>query len=116
YVLEGSVQRGGDRVRVNVQLIEAETGSHLWAERFDKPVTDLLAMQDEIVSRLANELLAEMVAAESRRAQRQANPDAVDCYFQGLALISPTFSTGTGWRRSLGPGGRKTRVGSMTGL
>src|SRR5262244_3917772 len=50
YVLEGSVQRGGNRLRVNVQLISAETGNHLWAERFDKPVADLFDMQDEIVS------------------------------------------------------------------
>ena len=56
YVLEGSVQRGGNRLRVNVQLIDAETGNHLWAERFDKPVADLFDMQDEIVSRLANAL------------------------------------------------------------
>ena len=56
YVLEGSVQRSGKRLRVNVQLIDAETGNHLWAERFDKPVADLFDMQDEIVSRLANTL------------------------------------------------------------
>ena len=54
YVLEGSVQRGGNLLRVNVQLVDAETGNHLWAERFDKPVADLFDMQDEIVSRLAN--------------------------------------------------------------
>ena len=54
YVLEGSVQRSGNRLRVNVQLIDAESGSHLWAERFDKPVADLFDMQDEIVARLAN--------------------------------------------------------------
>src|SRR5271157_2610966 len=52
YVLEGSVQRGGNRMRVNVQLIDAEKGNHLWAERFDKPLADLFDMQDEIVSRL----------------------------------------------------------------
>jgi TolB-like protein/class 3 adenylate cyclase len=56
YVLEGSVQRGGNRLRVNVQLIDVETGNHLWAERFDKRVADLFDMQDEIVSRLANTL------------------------------------------------------------
>ena len=50
YVLEGSVRRGGNRMRVNVQLVDAETGNHLWAERFDKPLTDLLDMQDEIVA------------------------------------------------------------------
>jgi adenylate cyclase len=55
YVLEGSVQRGGNRMRVNA-LIDAETGNHLWAERFDKPLADLFDMQDEIVARLANAL------------------------------------------------------------
>jgi TolB-like protein/Flp pilus assembly protein TadD len=87
YVLEGSVQRGSNRLRVNVQLIDAETGNHLWAERFDKPVADLFDMQDEIVSRLANTLGAELVAAEARRAERSANPDSMDLYFQGRAML-----------------------------
>jgi TolB-like protein len=56
YVLVGSVQRSGKRVRVNVQLIDAETGNHLWADRFDKPLADLFDMQDEIVGRLAGAL------------------------------------------------------------
>jgi TolB-like protein/class 3 adenylate cyclase len=85
YVLEGSLQRGGNRMRVNVQLIEADTGSHLWAERFDKPVADLFDMQDEIVSRLANRLGQELAAAEAGRAARSANPDSMDHYFLGLA-------------------------------
>ena len=88
YVLEGSVQRGGSRLRVNVQLIDAETGNHLWAERFDKPVADLFDMQDEIVSRLANALSAELVVAEARRAEGSANPDAMDLVFQGRALLN----------------------------
>jgi len=88
YVLEGSVQRGGNRLRVNVQLIDAETGNHLWAERFDKPVADLFDMQDEIVSRLANTLNAEMIAAEARRAERSPHPDATDLYFQGWASLT----------------------------
>jgi TolB-like protein/Flp pilus assembly protein TadD len=83
YVLEGSMQRGGNRVRVNVQLVDAETGNHLWAERFDKPVADLFDMQDEIVSRLANTLNAELIAAEARRAERSLHPDAIDLVFQG---------------------------------
>jgi TolB-like protein len=86
YVLEGSVQRGGNRMRVNVQLIEAGTGAHLWAERFDKPVADLFDMQDEIVSRLANRLGQELVRAEARRARRTATPDSMDHYFLGMAL------------------------------
>jgi adenylate cyclase len=84
YVLHGSVQRGGNRMRVNVQLIEAETGAHLWAERFDKPLGDLFDMQDEIVARLAGALNTELVAAEARRAEKAApNPDTMDFYFQG---------------------------------
>ena len=85
YVLEGSVQRGGNRLRVNVQLIDAETGNHLWAERFDKPVADLFDMQDEIVSRLANELDTQLIAAEARRSERLLHPDAMDLCFQGMA-------------------------------
>ena len=87
YVLEGSVQRGGNRLRVNVQLIDAETGNHFWAERFDKPVTDLFDMQDEIVSRLANELGTEMILAEAKRAERAINPNAIELCFQGMVWI-----------------------------
>ena len=72
-------------MRVNVQLIDAETGSHLWAERFDKPLADLFDMQDEIVARLANALNAQLAAAEARRAEKAANPNFVDLYFQALA-------------------------------
>ncbi len=86
YLLEGSVQRGGNRMRVNVQLINAETGSHLWGERFDKPVADLFDMQDEIVSRLANRLEHELLRAEAWRAERSATPDSMDHYFLGLAV------------------------------
>ena len=86
YLLEGSVQRGGNQLRVNVQLIDAETGSHLWAERFDKPVIDLFDMQDEIVARLANMLDAQLIAVEARRAERSLHPDALDFYFRGVAL------------------------------
>ena len=92
YVLEGSVQRGGNRMRVNVQLIEAETGNHLWAERFDKPLADLFDMQDEIVARLANALNAQLTAAEARRAEQAPNPDSMDFYFQGLAWFNRGMS------------------------
>ena len=86
YVLEGSVQRGGKRLRVNVQLLEAETASHIWAERFDKPVADLFDMQDEIVSRLANALGQELVRVEARRLERKANPNSMDHVFLGRAM------------------------------
>ena len=88
YVLEGSVQRDGNRMRVNVQLIDAETGSHLWAERFDKPLADLFDMQDEIVARLASALNPRLVAAEARRAEQAPTPDSMDLYFQGLAWFN----------------------------
>ncbi len=88
YVLEGSVQRGGNRMRVNVQLIDAETGNHLWAERFDKPLADLFDMQDEIVARLAGALNAHLVAAEARRAEQALNPNSMDLHFQGLAWFN----------------------------
>ena len=88
YVLEGSVQRGGNRMRVNVQLVDAETGNHLWAERFDKPLADLFDMQDEIVARLAGAMNAQLAAAEARRAEQAPNPNSMDLYFQGLAWLN----------------------------
>jgi TolB-like protein/class 3 adenylate cyclase len=87
YVLEGSVQRSGNRMRVNVQLVDAETGSHLWAERFDKPLTDLFDMQDEIVGRLANTLSDQIAAVEARHAEQSLDPDSLDLFFQGLSWV-----------------------------
>jgi tetratricopeptide (TPR) repeat protein len=72
-------------MRVNVQLIDAETGNHLWAERFDKPLADLFDMQDEIVARLAGALNTQLVVAEARRAEQSPTPDSMDLYFQGAA-------------------------------
>jgi TolB-like protein/class 3 adenylate cyclase len=91
YVLEGSVQRGGDRLRLNVQLVNAETGAHLWAERFDKSVVDLFDLQDEIVSRLANQLQAQLTEEEARRSERSPNPTSMDLYFQGRAWLNKGF-------------------------
>ena len=88
YVLEGSVQRGGERLRLNAQLIDAETGKHLWAERFDKPVADLLDMQDEIVSRLANSLRSKIVDAEAQRLANVENPTSTELHIQGWALVN----------------------------
>jgi TolB-like protein len=88
YVIEGSVQRGGARMRVNAQLIDAETGNHLWAERFNKPLADLFDIQDEIVARLASALNDQLAAAEARRAEKTPTPDSMDLYFQGMAWIN----------------------------
>ena len=84
YVLEGSVQPSGDRMRVNAQLIDAGSGAHLWAEQFDTPRADLLQTQDAIVTRLANTLDFQLLYAEGARLKRTpaANPDAEDLALQ----------------------------------
>jgi adenylate cyclase len=87
-VLEGSVQRDQNQVRVNAQLIDAESGGHIWAERFDRPLADLFSMQDEIVASLASQLGAELITNEARRAERTPNPDSMDLYFQGMAWFN----------------------------
>jgi adenylate cyclase len=76
YVLEGSVQPSGDRMRVNAQLIDVSTGAHLWAEQFDTPRADLLQMQDEIVPHLANTLDFQLTQAEAARLKRTPRPIA----------------------------------------
>jgi adenylate cyclase len=83
YVLEGSVQRAGNRVRVTAQLIEAATDNHLWAERFDRDINDLFALQDEITSSIAVALNLELVNAEASRPTD--HPDVVDYIFRGRA-------------------------------
>ena len=94
YVMEGSVQGSGDRIRVNAQLIDTATGAHLWAERFDKPRADIFDMQDEITTRLARIVGIELVAAESRRAERERpnNMDAVDLAMRGWAILNQPLS------------------------
>jgi TolB-like protein len=87
YVLEGSVQRSGNRLRVNVQVVDAKIGAHLWADRFDNTVADLFDMQDEIVSRLANTLHAELTEQEARRSERSPHPSSMDLYFQGKTWL-----------------------------
>src|SRR5215831_13510677 len=74
YVLEGTVRRSGNRLRLGAQLIDAATDVHLWAERFDRDTGDLFALQDEITSQLANALRVELIAAEAARPTE--HPDA----------------------------------------
>ena len=87
YVLEGSVQRDQNRVRVNAQLIDGETGAHLWADRFEEDVADLFKLQDQVVARLANSLGYELVKAEAERGTHSGNPDATDLTMRGWALM-----------------------------
>jgi adenylate cyclase len=87
YVVEGSVQRDQNRVRVNAQLIDAASGAHLWAERFAEDVADLFKLQDQVVARLGNTLGFELVRAEANKSARSANPDAIDLTMRGWALL-----------------------------
>jgi len=84
-VLEGSVRRSGHQVRVNAQLIDAETDTHLWAERFDRDIGDLFALQSEITRRIANALHVELIAAEGARPTE--HPDALDYILRGRAVL-----------------------------
>jgi adenylate cyclase len=86
YVLEGSVQRDQNRVRVNAQLIDADSGAHLWAQRFEEDVDDLFKLQDQVVARLANTLGYELVKAEAAKGARSTNADANDLVMRGWAL------------------------------
>ena len=92
YVLEGSVQRDQNHVRVNAQLIDGETGAHLWADRFEEDVANLFKLQDQVVARLANALRYELVKAEAEKDARSQNPDAIDLTMRGKALLWPPFT------------------------
>ena len=94
YVLEGSVRRSGNRVRVSAQLIDAATDAHLWADRFDIDSVDLLALQNEITARIGNTLNLELMAAVAVRPTER--PDALDYIFRGRVLFlgkSPSRDT-----------------------
>jgi TolB-like protein/class 3 adenylate cyclase len=85
YLLEGSVQRSGKQVRINAQLIAADTDAHLWAERFDRELSDLFALQNEITGRIAVALSAEILGAETARPAQ--HPDALDFILRGHAAF-----------------------------
>ncbi len=88
YVLEGSVQRDQNRVRVNAQLIDGETGAHLWADRFEEDVADVFRLQDQVVARLANTLGSELVKAEAEKSSHTGNSDAIDLTMRGWAILN----------------------------
>lgn len=98
YVLEGSVQRDQNRVRVNAQLIDATTGAHVWADRFEEDVADLFKLQDEVVARLANSLGYELVKAEAKKLVGSKNPDAIDLELRGRALFLTRFQQGANYK------------------
>ena len=91
YVIEGSVQRDQNRVRVNVQLIDAESGADIWADRFEADRADLFKLQDRVVAQLANALRYELGMAEAAKGARAQNPDAIDLAMRGWAVMPRSF-------------------------
>ena len=88
HILEGSVQKSGEQVRVTVQLIRAATDSHLWAETYDRKLTDIFAVESEVAEKIARSLRAQLTGAEQQAvtAQPTENPEAYEAYLRGLAL------------------------------
>ena len=96
YVLEGSVRRGGERIRITGQLIDGETGNHLWAERYDRVLEDIFAVQDEVTEEIVAAIAPEISDVERERAQRKplGNLDAWGLYQRGLAAYYSSTEEG----------------------
>jgi len=90
YVLEGSVQRAGNQVRINAQLVDTETGAQIWGDRFDRDAADLFALQNEITARIARALQSQLAIAEARRPTD--HPDALDYILRGRAVLTRPIS------------------------
>jgi TolB-like protein/Flp pilus assembly protein TadD len=95
HILEGSVQKSGDVVRVNVQLIEAASDSNLWANTFDRKLTDIFSVESEVAKAVADQLRAKLTGREQQEiaAQPTDNPEAYDAYLRGLAYTLKTYPT-----------------------
>jgi TolB-like protein/class 3 adenylate cyclase len=91
YVLEGSVRKAGSRLRIAAQLIDANSGAHTWADRFEGSLEDVFALQDEVTEKVVVAIAPRVERAEMARAKRRlsSNTDAYDCYLRGLACLSP---------------------------
>ena len=94
-ILEGSVQKAGDQVRVNVQLINAQTDSHLWAETFDRKLTDIFEVESEIAKGIAESLQAKLTGREEQAlaVKPTNNPEAYDAYLRGLAFEARNYAS-----------------------
>jgi adenylate cyclase len=95
YVLEGSVRKSGQRVRITAQLIEADSTAHVWAERYDGDLSDIFALQDQIVSSVVGAVVPNLQRAETHRSQRKPseNLDAYDCVLRGMAIHKSGHTT-----------------------
>ena len=89
YVLEGSVRKSGNRVRITAQLIDAATGGHLWAERFDRDLTDIFAVQDDVTQHIIGALRLNLTQADQQRlvTEQTDNLEAYDCFLRGRELL-----------------------------
>ncbi len=85
YVVEGSVRKAGNRVRISAQLIDCTTGGHLWAERFDRELTDIFAVQDEVTQEIVSAMALKLTADDQRRLEHEGtdNLEAYDCFLRG---------------------------------
>src|SRR5213595_1105655 len=97
HILQGSVQKSGNIVRVNVQLIKAANDSHLWADTFDRKLTDILSVESEVAKAIADQLRAKLTGQEEQEiaAKPTDNPEAYDAYLRGLAYTLKTADTTT---------------------
>ena len=97
HILEGSVQKSGDAVRVNVQLIKAASDSHLWADTYDRKLTDMFSVESEVAKAIADQLQAKLTGREEQviAAKPTDNPEAYDAYLRGLAYSLKTANTST---------------------
>jgi len=103
YILEGSVRKAGDRMRISGQLIEAATGSHLWAERYDRAIADIFAVQDEITERVVAAIEPQLYAAEHFRSQRRP-PESLDAWgrvIRALSHMGPSTRAGNAQAEAL---------------
>src|SRR5262249_34855782 len=93
-ILEGSVQKAADQVRVNVQLINAQTDSHLWAESYDRKLSDIFGVESEIAKGIAESLQAKLAGREEQAlaVKPTSNPEAYDAYLRGLSLDARDYS------------------------
>ena len=98
-ILEGSVQKAADQVRVNVQLINAQTDSHLWAETFDRKLTDIFGVESEIAKGIAESLRAKLTGREEQAlaVKPTNNQEAYDAYLRGLAFEARSAPSYPSW-------------------
>ena len=118
YILEGSVRKAGSRVRITGQLIDASTGAHLWADRFDGALEDIFDLQDQVTASVVGAIAPKLEQAEIERTKRKPteNLDAYDYYLRGLAGVHQWTKEGNEEALSHSLPGHRTRSQFRRGL